>query len=314
MQQAEVADVHQAIGQDGLEEPAEKLHDVKVSGAEAGTAHFPGGEGDHAIREADETVGGESDLEDRGGKGSEGGVAVVVGPTMDVPGDGPGLRINLLQQTSVAHVFFEERTGDGGERFHRDKEVGAGRAPGRAVLGEATARDDRVDVGMVLELPAPGVQNPGEPREVCPNAALVCGEPCEGERRGAEHGVVRKALMGPDEGSERLRNGAGEEEVRSGKLFFQMLVEPLVGFMLLTRGTVAVATGMLDAVLPPPVLALREAMAVMSAAAVLDGAHDLAVREGKVGRTLQVLWRTGGADLAESGHGRSPCMRECRRA
>jgi hypothetical protein len=233
---------------------------------------------------------------------------------MDVPGDGPCLRINLLQKTSLAHVFFEERTVDGGERFHRDKEVGSGRAPGRAVLGEATARDARVDVGVVLELPAPGVQNTDEPREVCPNEALVCGEPFEGERRGAEHGVVRKALMGADEGSERLRHGEGEEEGRSGKLFFQMLVEPLVGCMLLTLGTVAVATGMMDAVLPPTVLALREAMAVMSAAAVLDGAHDLAVREGKVGITLQVLWRKGGDELAERGHGRSPCMREFRRS
>jgi hypothetical protein len=135
--------------------------------------------------------------------------------------------------------------------LHRDKEGGSGRALGRAVLGEATARDERVDVGVVLELPAPGVQNPGEPREVCPNEARVCGEPCEGARRGAEHGVVRKALMGADEGSERLRHGEGEEEVRSGKLCVQMLVEPLVGFLLLTLGTVAVATGMMDAVLPP---------------------------------------------------------------
>jgi hypothetical protein len=33
MQKAAVADFHKAIGQDVLEEPAEKLPDVKVSGA-----------------------------------------------------------------------------------------------------------------------------------------------------------------------------------------------------------------------------------------------------------------------------------------
>ena len=33
MEKAAVSDFHEAVGQDMLEEPAEKLHDVKVSGA-----------------------------------------------------------------------------------------------------------------------------------------------------------------------------------------------------------------------------------------------------------------------------------------
>jgi len=59
--------------------------------------------------------------------------------------------------------------------------------------------------------------------------------------------------------------------------------------MLLTLGTVAVATGMVDAVLSPTAGALIEAMAVRAALALLDGADDLAVRDGEVGRALQVL-------------------------
>ena len=39
--------------------------------------------------------------------------------------------------------------------------------------GEATAGHDGMDVRVVLELPAPGMQDPGEPREVCPDEALV---------------------------------------------------------------------------------------------------------------------------------------------
>ena len=115
-----------------------------------------------------------------GGEGGEGGVAVVIGLTVDVPGDGPDLGSDVLQQSGVAHVFFEERAVDGGEGFDGDKEVGAGGQPGCAVRGEATARDDGVDVGVVLELPAPGVQDAGEPREVGPDEALVCGQPFEG--------------------------------------------------------------------------------------------------------------------------------------
>jgi len=66
----------------------------------------------------------------------------------------------------------------------------------------------------------------------------------------------------------------------SRQLFVQMVLEPLLGFMLLTLGTVAVATGMIDAVVPPTRLALIEAVTIMPASALLDGAEDLAVCEG----------------------------------
>jgi hypothetical protein len=106
-----------------------------------------------------------------------------------------------------------------------------------------------MEVRVVLELPAPRMQDPGEPREVCPDEALVLGQPLEGRGRRLKQGVVREALMRADEGSERLRDGEGEEEVRPGQLFVQVVLKPLLGCMLLTLGTVAVATGMIDAVL-----------------------------------------------------------------
>jgi len=84
--------------------------------------------------------------------------------------------------------------------------------------------------------------------------------------------------------------------------------------MLLALGTVAVATGMMDAVLFPAALALVEAMAVLSALTILESTDGLTMRGGEVGRTLQVRWRKGGEEIAEGGHGRSPCMRALRRS
>jgi hypothetical protein len=152
-----VADLQKAIGQDMREEPAEKLDGVEMGGAWAGSTPFPVGDGDGTILEAHDAAIGDGDLEDLGGEGGEGGVAVGSGRARDIPGDRPGLRSDLFQQTGVAHVVFEERTGDGRERFDRDKEGGSRGEPGRAVLREAPARDDVVDVGVVLSLPAPGV-------------------------------------------------------------------------------------------------------------------------------------------------------------
>jgi hypothetical protein len=177
MEQAEVADFYKALGQDMLQEPAEKLHDSKVGGAEACAAHFPVGERDRTVREANETVVGDGDLEDVGGEVGKGGVAVGLRLTVDIPGDGPDLGGDALQEPGLMHLFFEERTVNGGERFDRDKEVGAGGAPGCAVLGETTGRDNIVDMGVILQLSAPGMQDPSEPREVCPNEALILGQP-----------------------------------------------------------------------------------------------------------------------------------------
>ena len=120
--------------------------------------------------------------------------------------------------------------------------------------------------------------------------------------------------MRADEGSERLRDGEGEEEVRPRELLVQVVSEPLLGFMLLTLGAVPVATGMIDAVVPPTSWALREAMAVVSALTWLEGTDDLAVcgRERRI--ALQVLWRKSIEDITQGGHGRSPCMRALRRS
>ena len=163
-------------------------------------------------------------------------------------------------------------------------------------------------------MPAPGVQNPGEPRKVCADEALVCGQPLESRCRRLKQGLVREALMRAEEGSKRLRDGKGEEEMRPGELFVQVMLEPLLGCMLLTLGTVAVATGMMDAVLPPTALALREAVALVPTLALWDGIDDLSVRGGEVGIALQGLWCAGIEDIAQGAHGRRPCMRALRRS
>ena len=75
--------------------------------------------------------------------------------------------------------------------------------------------------------------------------------------------------------------------------------------MVLILGTVAAATGMVHAVLAPTRVALREAVAVGAALALLDGADDLAVCGGEMGIALKVCWCKRREDIAEGGHDRS---------
>ena len=62
---------------------------------------------------------------------------------------------------------------------------------------------------------------------------------------------------------------------------------------MLALRTVPVATGMTNAVLIATALALIEAVAVMSAAAITDGTDGLSVREWQIGKALEILWRKG---------------------
>src|SRR6266545_8101564 len=112
MEQAEMADLHKAIGQDMLEEAAEKRDGVERSRTGAGTPHFPVGDGDGAVGEAHDPAVGESDPEDLRGEGSEGGVAMVLGLPVDVPGEGPDLWVEMLQEAGVGHVFFADGAVD----------------------------------------------------------------------------------------------------------------------------------------------------------------------------------------------------------
>jgi len=297
-----------------LAEPAEQLQDVERGRAEAGPAPFPVGAGDGPVQEAHEAAVGDGHGEAGGSEGGEGGGAVGLCLRVASPGASPPLGIDVRQQSGVRHGFLEERTGDGGERFDRHKEVGARGPPARAVLGEAPTGHHVMEVRVGLEVPAPRRQDPGATRQVRPHEALVVGQPLEGRGRGLNQGVGREALRRAEAGAERLRDRKGEEAVRPRELCGEVGLKPRLRCMLLALGAGAVAARMLDAGLSLTVGALREAMALGAAAAGLAGAAHLRVCGGEVRRALQGLGRKGGEDGAERGHGRSPGLRALSRS
>jgi hypothetical protein len=115
-------------------------------------------------------------------------------------------------------------------------------------------------------------------------------------------------------GAEWRRDGAGEQAVRPRELWVEVVLEPRLGVLLLALGAVAVAPGMVHMMVPPTGVALLQAVAVVAALAVWDGPADLPVGEGQLGGVLQLLGGKDGADVAEGGHGRSPCMRALSRS
>ena len=101
---------------------------------------------------------------------------------------------------------------------------------------------------MGLALSPPGREAAEKAGEVGAEEALLWSEPFEGLRRGVAQGLVGEALLRAETGAQGLRDGESNEEVRSGQLFVQVVLEPRRGCMRLTLRAVAMATGMLDTV------------------------------------------------------------------
>jgi hypothetical protein len=183
--------------------------------------------------------------------------------------------IDAVEACLTGPLLCEEGAGKRREGLDRATAVDACGAPRGVVCGASTARDARGEMGMVLELSAPGREAPGETGQVRADERLVLREAFAGRCRGLAHGRGGEGLRRADAGAAGCRDRAGAEAVRPGELCVTGLLEPLRGAGRLTLGPVPVPTCGMDAVLCATVLALREAVAIRSGAARQHGAHGL---------------------------------------
>jgi hypothetical protein len=201
VEKAAVTDRLETLRQDVLKKPMDKLDGVELGGTLAHPAGVTIREGHGAVIEGDDAAMGDGALKDIGCEVCEGGMSMGIGQAVHVPGGCPDLWIDPVKEPGVCHVVFADGSVDRRKRFNGDKEVVSGRSPVGAVLREAAGRDDGVDVGVRLELSAPGVQDTGATREVGADKARILGEAFEGRRRRLAQGLIGRALMRADKGT-----------------------------------------------------------------------------------------------------------------
>jgi hypothetical protein len=107
-QKAQMSDLHDARGQDVLQEPAHTLQAVELSGARACAAGCAVRARDDMVLERDKTAVGEGHCADIRGEGLQGRGAVRVDLAVHVPGGVPDLGGDLVDKPSGLHLFFEE--------------------------------------------------------------------------------------------------------------------------------------------------------------------------------------------------------------
>ena len=191
--------------------------------------------------------------------------------TVDVPCDLPACRGDFVEQPLPCHFDPEFGSEDFGEGSDRQIEGVAGGQPLISVGGQSTSRDDEVQMGMILHLSSPGVENGGKTWQIGAYEARVFGQFFDSAGRCREHCAIGSLLVRAAEGPNLLRHGKGEQEVVAGQSSLQLRFQPLAAFMILALRTVPIAAGAVDKMFLAAVVALIDSNAVLSGTAVDDG-------------------------------------------
>lgn len=116
---------------------------------------------------------GDGDFEDVRGEVFEACFAGTDGLGVDVPVDLPDFRGDFLEEASFFHGVAELGFEDHGESFYGEIEVDSGGVPEVVGGGEGAAGDDVMDVGVILEGSAPGMEDPEEPWEITADVVFI---------------------------------------------------------------------------------------------------------------------------------------------
>lgn len=121
--------------------------------------------------------------------------------------------------------------------------VGRFNPPESGFQVNARCRNDHMNMGVEVKTPGMGVENGSEP---CGSSELfvVFGEGFQDILDSYKHQGIDGSLVPPDKFPELARQGESNQIICAWQQFPQLLVNPLLAFMVLAMGTVSVATGM----------------------------------------------------------------------
>jgi hypothetical protein len=159
-----------------------------------------------------------------------------------------------------------------------------------------------MDVQMRAHRAIPGVEHPDH-ADLPAHPVRVAGERLDGVGRGLKQQVVEELLVGAGDGMQRMRQGAGHEDIGDGQEFLQLRIAPAVSAVGFTFRTRAVVAGVIAVVGGLTLGALRAFPTHDRRATVGDIPHGLAVTgEHPVPVSLAVGWAVGPEDVREFHH------------
>jgi len=131
-----------------------------------------------------------------------------------------------VEEAESGEFVLKTEFDEGGEGFVREKPVAVTvRDPAVVARGEGAGGDDEMDVDMVAQVRAPGLEDADDAWGTA-EVLGITGEGEEGVSGGAEEGGVDGFLMGASNRAALVGEGEGDEEVIGGEEELALLVEP----------------------------------------------------------------------------------------
>jgi len=202
-----------------LQEAAEKLDAGQGDAPHRLSPGVPIAKGDLGFVDLLESTVADGDAEEIPGQVVEDAGAIARGLGVDDPRRRPHRGGDLLEEAGLrdrgAHLGAHEhrQRPDG----HEERGMLRGNPP-RPIGGEPAGGDDQMHVGVIAQIPGPGVQH-GEAPQGRPDVARVGRERLERRRRAPQQGPVDDGLVAEGEGSQRRRQRDGDQIVRTGCQF-----------------------------------------------------------------------------------------------
>jgi len=164
---------------------------------------------------------------------------------------------------------------------------------------------------MVLQGSSPGVKDPKEAGQIGADVMVIEGEFFHGVGRGFEQGRVSGALVFAHKATQFFWHREGEKEMMGCQLTLDLSFEPLLSFMVLASGAMAIATGAIELMGCAAALALVKGYAAGFGTTTDDGIDGFEVCfRHQVGVALEVFGAEGAKDFIDGGHGRVPPSRD----
>jgi len=139
---------------------ADEFHGVERHRAKTGTSLFFVTECNLALVDADNPTVRNGDLEDIRGQILQASLAAADGLGIDIPGNLPDVRLDLVKKPVLFHLVPEFGAKYPGKRPDRQEEIDPRRMPEAGFPLQRTAGDNVMNVRVIFQLSAPGVQNP----------------------------------------------------------------------------------------------------------------------------------------------------------
>ena len=178
-------------------------------------------------------------------------------------------------------AFEEEPAEQARQHAHRQEEAGLAGDPARSVRRQAAAGDDDVDMRMMGERRAPGVEDGGE-ADARAQMLGVGGDRGQRLGGGPEQEVVDGGLVVERDGADRRRQGEDDVIVRNRQKLRLAVFEPLPRRRGLTLRAMPVAAGIVGDAFVRAVLAALDMAAERGGPAGLDRRHHLQLGEAHV--------------------------------